>query len=179
MNAILVPCGCDANANQLHLGALPPSRTWGRVVSRVLSTLDDSMRRRIADRESAQYGKRPMRAVWLAVGFAALLLAALGVVLPLLPTTPFLLVAAFAFARSSRRWHAWLHSHPVFGAIIRDWRQHRAIGPRTKVIGVASMAGVFGISLALAVDPAILAVQAVALTGSAAFVLSRPSPPEP
>jgi len=135
--------------------------------------------RRLVDRESARCGKSPLRVVWLAVGLGAVLLAALGVVLPLLPTTPFLLVAAFAFARSSDRWHAWLHSHPVFGAIIRDWRRHRAISPRTKLVGVASMAGVFGISLAIDLSPVILAVQAVALTGSAAFVLSRPSPPEP
>ena len=120
-----------------------------------------------------------MRAVWLAVGVGAVLLAALGVVLPLLPTTPFLLVAAFAFARSSDRWHAWLLSHPVFGAIIRDWRRHRAIGRRTKLVSVASMAGVLGVSLAMGLSPVILAVQAVVLTGSAAFVLSRPSPPEP
>ena len=119
----------------------------------------------------------PARAVWMAVGFAALALAALGVVLPLLPTTPFLLVAAYAFARSSERWHAWLLSHRVFGPIIEDWRRHGAIGRRTKIVGVAAMAGVLALSVAFDVDSIVLAVQAVVLTASAAFVLSRPSPP--
>ncbi|MYD99888.1 MAG: DUF454 domain-containing protein [Alphaproteobacteria bacterium] len=119
----------------------------------------------------------PARAVWIAVGFAALALAALGVVLPLLPTTPFLLVAAYAFARSSERWHAWLLSHRVFGPIIEDWRRHGAIGRRTKIVGVAAMAGVLALSVAFDVDSIVLAVQAVVLTASAAFVLSRPSPP--
>lgn len=129
------------------------------------------------NRETERSGKSPARAVWMGVGFAALALAALGVALPLLPTTPFLLVAAFAFARSSERWHAWLHSHRVFGPMIENWRRHRAIDRRTKIVGVASMAAVMALSVALDVDPVVLAVQAVALTASAAFVLSRPSPP--
>lgn len=128
--------------------------------------------------ETGRPAKRALRSVWFAVGLAAVVLAALGVVLPLLPTTPFLLVAAFAFARSSARWHAWLHSHRTFGPLIDDWRRHRAIGRRTKIVGVASMAAVFGVSLAIGVGPVVLAVQAAALTAAAAFVLSRPSPPK-
>ena len=129
------------------------------------------------NRETGRWGMSPARAVWMGVGFAALALAALGVVLPLLPTTPFLLVAAFAFARSSERWHAWLLSHRVFGPIIEDWRRHGAIGRRTKIVGVAAMAGVLALSVAFDVDSIVLAVQAVVLTASAVFVLSRPSPP--
>jgi len=106
------------------------------------------------------------------------LVAVLGVALPLLPTTPFVLLAAFAFARSSDRWHAWLRQHRVFGPIIENWRRHGAISGRAKLVGVISMIAVFGLSLVLNVAPAVLAVQAVVLTGAAAFVLSRPSPPE-
>ena len=122
--------------------------------------------------------KNPLRLIWFAVGVGAVLLGALGVVLPLLPTTPFLLVAVYAFARSSDRWHAWLLSHPLFGPVIHDWRSHGAIRPRTKLIGTASMAGVFLISLAAGVSAIILVIQAVVLSVCAAFVLSRPSPPE-
>ncbi|MYF06578.1 MAG: DUF454 domain-containing protein, partial [Rhodospirillaceae bacterium] len=103
----------------------------------------------------------PRRAVWFTVGIVALLLAALGAVLPLMPTTVFLLVAAFAFARSSDRWHAWLLSHRVFGPLIADWRDHRAIDRRAKILSAASMAAVFGISLALGAGTLVLAVQAV------------------
>ncbi|MYJ72259.1 MAG: DUF454 domain-containing protein [Rhodospirillaceae bacterium] len=120
----------------------------------------------------------PRRAVWFTVGIVALLLAALGAVLPLMPTTVFLLVAAFAFARSSDRWHAWLLSHRVFGPLIADWRDHRAIDRRAKILSAASMAAVFGISLALGAGTLVLAVQAVVLGAAAAFVLSRPSPPD-
>ena len=117
------------------------------------------------------------RLVWFAVGLLMVFLAGLGVVLPLLPTTPFVLVAAFAFARSSRRWSSWLHTHPVFGPLIHDWRQHGAISRRAKILGVGSMVGVLALSLALQVRPLVLGVQAVVLSASAAFVLSRPLPP--
>ena len=130
------------------------------------------------DRESGRSGMSPRRAIWFAVGIAALALAALGAALPLLPTTVFLLVAAFAFARSSDRWHAWLLSHRVFGPLIADWRDHRAIDRRAKILSAASMAAVFGISLALGAGTLVLAVQAVVLGAAAAFVLSRPSPPD-
>ena len=129
------------------------------------------------ERQKRRSKMDPRRAVWFAVGVVALLLAALGAVLPLLPTTPFLLVAAFAFARSSDRWHAWLLSHRVFGPLIADWRDHRAIDRRAKILGVASMAAVIGISVALDASSLVLTVQAVVLSASAAFVLSRPSPP--
>ena len=118
-----------------------------------------------------------IRAVWFAFGVGAVLLALLGLALPLLPTTPFVLLAAFAFARSSDRWHAWLLGHRLFGPIIDDWHRHGAIDRRTKIVGVISMAGIFGLSLILKVDATVLAIQAVVLTAAAAFVLSRPSPP--
>lgn len=120
----------------------------------------------------------PMRAVWFAIGSIALCLGAIGVVLPLLPTTPFVLLAAFAFVRSSDRWHKWLLGHRVFGPIIQDWRRHGAVDRRAKTAGVISMVGVFGLSLAMDVSTTVLVVQAIFLTAAAAFLLSRPSPPE-
>lgn len=116
--------------------------------------------------------------VWFAGGLLMVLLVGLGAVLPLLPTTPFVLAAAYAFARSSRRWSAWLHNHRVFGPLIRNWQQHGAISRRAKILGVASMMVVIALSLALQVRPMVIAVQAVVLSASAAFVLSRPLPPE-
>ena len=118
-----------------------------------------------------------MRLLWLLVGCLATALAGLGVVLPLLPTTPFLLVAAFAFTRSSRRLHAWLIEHRVFGPLIEDWRRYGAIGRTTKVVGIASMAGVFVVSLLLDAPAVVLAIQAPVLMMSAIFVASRPEPP--
>lgn len=117
------------------------------------------------------------RLVWLIIGLCAIAVAGLGVVLPLLPTTPFVLVAAFAFARSSRRLHDWLVSHAVFGPLIENWRRYGAISRSAKVAGVLSMAGVFGLSLLLGASPGVLTVQAVVLTVCAGFITSRPSPP--
>ena len=120
----------------------------------------------------------PMKPVWFVLGLLALALGALGVILPLLPTTPFVLLAAFAFARSSDRWHAWLLGHRIFGPLIEDWQSHGAIDRRTKIIAVLSIVAVFGVSLALDVSSVVLGIQAVVLFAVATFILSRPSPPD-
>ena len=76
------------------------------------------------------------RTLWLVLGYAATALAVAGVALPLLPATPFLLVAAYAFARSSPRLHAWLTSHEQFGPLIDNWNRYGAISPRAKTAAV-------------------------------------------
>lgn len=114
---------------------------------------------------------------WLLLGCVSVALGALGLVLPLLPTTPFLLLGAYGFARSSPRLHAWLIDHPQLGGYIRDWQTHRAIDRRAKRLSVGAMAGALALSIALGLSPALLAVQGVVLLAAAAFVLSRPSPP--
>ena len=120
---------------------------------------------------------RAARITWLVVGLLALALGALGIALPLLPTTPFILVAAFAFAQSSEKLHQWLLDHNVFGPLIDNWQQHGAISRRAKVISVVSMAAVLAISVALAAPPVIIWVQVVVLGAAAMFVLTRPMPP--
>ncbi|WP_370337861.1 YbaN family protein [Parvularcula marina] len=119
----------------------------------------------------------PKRALWLLLGMVAVGLGAVGVVLPLLPTTPFLLLAAFAFARSSERWHQWLVNHQIFGPLIEDWNRYGAISRSAKTVSVLSMLAVVLISVTLKVPALVLAVQAVVLMMVAIFVLSRPSPP--
>ena len=121
---------------------------------------------------------RTARITWLVIGLLALALGALGIVLPLVPTTPFVLVAAFAFAQSSEKLHQWLLEHNVFGPLIDNWQQHGAISRRAKVVSVVSMVAVLGISVAMAAPPMVIGVQAVVLGASAAFILTRPLPPE-
>ena len=117
-----------------------------------------------------------MRLVWLVVGWGALALAAAGVVLPLVPTTPFLLVAAYAFARSSPRLEAWLLGHARFGPLIRDWRAAGAIARPAKRAALGVMAATPPLSWALGAPAWVLATQAVVLAAVAAFVVTRPDP---
>lgn len=73
-----------------------------------------------------------MRWVYLIGGWLAIALGALGVVLPLLPTTPFLLLACFCFARSSPRWHEWLMYRSPFAALLQQWHSRRSIPRKAK-----------------------------------------------
>ena len=117
------------------------------------------------------------RGFWFAVGWAALALGAVGVMLPILPTTPFVILAAFAFGKSSPRLRAWLENSRAFGPVIADWRSHGAIAPRVKALAIAMMVAVFGISVAMGLALFVLVVQAGCMTVAAAFILSRPSGP--
>ena len=116
-----------------------------------------------------------MRVVWAFCGVLSVSFGALGVFLPLLPTVPFMLLAAFCFARSSPQLHHWLISHPVFGPPIIDWQERGAISRRGKIAATVSIAAVFGLSLALGVRPAILAIQATVLAAVLTFIWSRPA----
>ena len=76
---------------------------------------------------STWFGERARRALWFTCGAIAMLLGLIGLFLPLLPTVPFLLLAAMCFSRSSRRCERWLLDHPRFGPPLRNWREHRAV----------------------------------------------------
>ena len=79
------------------------------------------------------------RQLYLAGGLTALALGAIGVALPIMPTVPFLLLAAFCFARSHPEWEARLLDHPHYGPSLRDWRERRAISRRAKIAAVTAM----------------------------------------
>lgn len=83
----------------------------------------------------------------LILGWLAMVLATLGAVLPLLPTTPFLLLAAWCFARSSPRFHHWLLYRSVFGRYLRHWQQHRAMPPGAKSRAIVFILLTFAFSL--------------------------------
>lgn len=118
------------------------------------------------------------RALWLLLGLTSTALGLVGLVLPLLPTTPFLLLSAYGFSRSSPRLHTWLTTHPRLGPPLRDWQTHRAISHRAKALALGAMAAAFAVSLALGVGAPLLGVQALVLTAVATFILTRPSGPQ-
>lgn len=86
------------------------------------------------------------------MGFVFLGAAIIGIFLPILPTTPFVLLAAACFARSSEKWHRWLLNNRTFGPMIHDWEENRCIPCRIKLIAVISMALVGGSSIYFAVE---------------------------
>ncbi len=111
---------------------------------------------------------------YLTLGWACVALGLIGVVLPGLPTTVFMIVAAFAFGRASPRLRQALLDHPVFGPPIIDWEERGAISRKAKILAVTTMIAVLAFSFVLGLAGWIIAVQAVCLAGAAAFVLTRP-----
>lgn len=116
-----------------------------------------------------------MRFVCAGLGLLCVALGVVGAFLPLLPTVPFLILAAFLFAQSSPRLHNWILSHRTFGPLIDDWTRSGAIRPRAKRLATLSIAVVFGLSLVLGVGQNILIIQAVVLGAVLIFIWSRPS----
>ena len=118
------------------------------------------------------------RFIWLSVGLAALAVGAVGVVLPLLPTTPFLLVAAFAFARSSERMNSWLREHQVFGPLINNWHRDGSIDQKAKRMAIIVIVATPVVTWLLDVPSWVVACQIVVLSAAAIFIVTRPSPAE-
>lgn len=113
-----------------------------------------------------------LAAAWLCVGIGVI-----GIFLPVLPTTPFMILAAGLFARSSPRFEQWLLDHPRFGQPLIDWRREGAISRKAKVASVSLMAVSYGVVLAFG-PPQLwlkLGIGGI-LIACAAFVLTRPAP---
>lgn len=112
---------------------------------------------------------------WLALGWTCVALGFAGVVLPILPTTPFLILAAFAFSKSSPRLRQWLVDHQIFGGPIRDWEDKGAIRPRYKAMACTAMALVLLVSILSSFSGTVILIQIIAMGGAATFILSRPN----
>ena len=80
----------------------------------------------------------------MSAGFLSLGLGAAGIFLPVLPTTPFLLLAAACFMRSSDRLHEWMLTNRWFGPYIRNYREHKAVTKRTKTVTLVLLWGTIG-----------------------------------
>jgi hypothetical protein len=131
-----------------------------------------------APRGHDEVGRTGFRFAFMALGFVCVGLGVLGAFLPLLPTTPFLLVALWAFSRSSRRFHDWLYTHPRFGPRLQEWRKYGTVPVKVKVSAISTMVVSFTFMAFVAhVKWSVLAAAGSLMLVGATYVLSRPSRP--
>lgn len=107
-----------------------------------------------------------MRYLLIGMGSVSVFLGVLGIFLPLLPTTPFLLLACALYAKSSERFHAWLLNHNILGKYIRDYTERRGLPKRTKVLTLLLLWVTIGLSLVFVTEN--LIIRIILLTAAAA-----------
>ena len=100
-----------------------------------------------------EHGSPLVRAFFLVAGIVSLGFGIAGIFLPVLPTTPLVLLAAACFARSYRPFHEWLLAHRLFGPMIDEWHNYRSIPYRTKIIAILTMGLTLGVSVIFFVEP--------------------------
>ena len=110
---------------------------------------------------------------WSILGVVLLLIGGVGVVLPLLPTTPFVLAAAGCFAKSSPRMHAWLLANRVFGPMIVNWEKKKCVSPKVKITALSMMIVVGGASILFFVPPGLPRLVGLALIALGCVVVMR------
>jgi uncharacterized protein len=117
-----------------------------------------------------------MRRVYLVLGFIFIALGFVGAFLPVLPTTPFLILATTCFARSSPRLENWLLSHPRFGPTLRAWRERGAIPLKAKLLALAGIsAGFLLFWIGSAPSPILMASVGTLMLVGLVYVFTRPS----
>ena len=105
-----------------------------------------------------------MRVFFIVLGIVCIILATLGVLLPGLPATPFLLLASYSFARSSKRMHDWLVNNKIFGPILADFLDRKGIRLHIKIISIVMMWGMMLLSVIYLIDN--VTVKYVAIGGA-------------
>ena len=120
-----------------------------------------------------------MKYVWIGLGWLFVILGVVGIALPLLPTTPFLLLAAICFSRGSQRMPDWLINHPKLGPLIVNWQTSRTISRSIKVVATLTMAALLALSVYVDIDQRILGLQGVILILVATFLWRQKEPQQP
>ena len=111
------------------------------------------------------------RTVYKPLGLIFLLLGVIGIVLPILPSTPFVLLAAWFFAQSSDKWHQKLLNSELFGPMIKNWETNRCISLRTKIAGLTAMGIAGSASIVFAINEPWLKILTGGLMATGATVL--------
>ena len=112
----------------------------------------------------------------LILAYFFLALAIIGLVLPGLPTVPFLLLTAWFAAKGSERLHRWLYAHPHLGKLLIDWEQQRAISRASKITAVILLTVSWVVMYVRLDSPWLMAALTVLFIAVTAFLLSRPEP---
>lgn len=134
----------------------------------------------MAEREApAATTRHRRRWPWWLLAWASLLLAALGVLLPGLPTTPFVLLAAWAAARGSPALHQRLLAHQRFGPLIRDWQRDGAVDRRAKRLAILSMSLCAALVIWLAPHWSVAALACACMGAVGVWLWRRPEPAAP
>jgi len=115
-----------------------------------------------------------MRLIWLFIGWFALLLGGVGAILPVVPTVPFLLVAVWAFSRSSHHLRDKILHHPTFGPPIRAWQERGVVKRPAKFWATLAMACGVGWSVFLGVPAMLIGAQVCICLAIALFLITRP-----
>ncbi|MDZ7778683.1 MAG: YbaN family protein [Gemmatimonadota bacterium] len=125
-------------------------------------------------------GTRTTRWAWIAGGWAALGLGIVGAFLPVIPTTPLVLVAAWCFSKGSKRLHTRLLEHPRFGPMIRDWERHHVIRLRAKILATATIVPLVGYMILFSAAPRwTKGLTVVLVVWGLTFIWTKPTkPPE-
>jgi uncharacterized membrane protein YbaN (DUF454 family) len=103
--------------------------------------------------EVREHASPLVRWLLIAAGTSCVALGLVGLFLPVLPTTPFMLLAAACYARASKRFYYWLLSNRTFGPMIHEWRKHRSIPYRTKIAAIGLMLTTLTLSIVFFVEP--------------------------
>lgn len=117
-----------------------------------------------------------MRSAYIVLGWCFFGLGAVGIVIPGLPTVPFMLVALWLFSKSSQRFYDWLYTHRVFGDPLQQWREHGIIPLKAKLIAVLTMIMSLAYMIGVAnVGAGIAATTSVIMLVGLVFILGQPS----
>ena len=117
-----------------------------------------------------------LKYLWIGFGWFFIALGLIGIALPLLPTTPFFLLAAICFSKGSEQIYCWLINHPTLGPSIINWREKRAITRRSKIVATLSMLVLLVITPLVGAPWWVVAFQASVLTVVAIFLWRQSEP---
>ncbi len=119
---------------------------------------------------------RARRIIFIVLGWLFFGLGFIGAFLPVLPTTPFMLLALWAFARGSDRFHAWLYNHRLFGPSLQKWERHRVIPVHAKVLSITAMSGSLAYMIWVSeVSGVVILAAATVMIVAACYILPKPS----